>query len=122
MEEKGLVGEDLRWNIAEQLKKAKITVLSEKEFERLRRSERYPLAILDVALAIIEVDSVIVYLVNVRALQLVLVVRKGVIKLFAPTWEKREIGSINNLEEIENILSGVVDQFIDDFFSANPRK
>jgi hypothetical protein len=121
LEEKGLVGEDLKSNIEVQLKKARITVLSENEFERLRRSERYPLAVLDVALVIFEVNSLIIFAANLRVLQLAQLPRRGVIKLFAPTWEKREIGTINNLEEIEDILSGLVDQFIDDFYSTNPR-
>ncbi|MFC1823390.1 hypothetical protein ACFL9T_11830 [Thermodesulfobacteriota bacterium] len=122
LEEKGLVGKDLKRNIEDQLKGAKITVLIENEFERLRRSDRYPLAVLDLAFVVFEVDSRIIYFVNLRVLQLVQVTRKGVIKLFAPTWEKREMGAINNLKEIENIISGVVDLFIDDFYSSNPSK
>ena len=117
----GLSTDRLKKNTEKQLKKAGIKTLSEKEFDRLKRSERYPLGRLDMVITIGEITSVDlkVYNIVVQLRQVVFLARKPVAKLWTATWGKRELGYSPGVDVVEEGVKDIVGQFINDYLSVN---
>jgi len=119
----GLSTRRLKKNTDRQISKSGIKALSEKEFDRLKRSERYPLGRLDTVITVSEITSMDlkIYNIVVQLRQVVFLARKPVAKLWAPTWGKRELGYSGNVDVVEERVKDIVGQFINDYLSANQK-
>ena len=106
-----------------QLRRAGIELLTEKDYERLMRSPRYPLARLYIAVTIRETgySHMKLYSLAVQARQVTFLARKPVVKLLMPTWEKRKVGFDDNPDVVYAHIKNMVDRFINDYRTANPR-
>jgi hypothetical protein len=84
---------------------------------------QYPLAVLEVRLTVQEIkgmDAAIAHL-RVRVMQVAMLSRKPIFQINAPSWEVQEIGIARDPSFLDDALKKSLDQFIDDYFSANPR-
>ena len=106
-----------------QLAEGGIKVLSEQEFARLQRSRGYPLALVDVVSKLFPVkgtDSRI-YFVDVKVRQLVFLSRKPVVRLWAATWEMRDIGITADMDLVREKVRDAVSQLVSDYQAENQR-
>jgi hypothetical protein len=105
-----------------QLSEAGLTILPEDEYTRLRRSFRYPLGLLEVLVGVfpIKESELMIYSANVRLNQAVYMARKPVVKFLTPTWEARDLGSINNLPSLRGRIKDMVSRLVEDYQSAAP--
>ena len=106
-----------------QLRKAGIRLLSQEEYDRYKMTLRYPLATLELRLTVHEIegmDAAIAEL-RVRVMQVAFLSRRPIVQINAPSWEVQEIGIVRDPSFLEEALKKSLDQFIDDYFSANPR-
>jgi hypothetical protein len=105
-----------------QLSAAGLAILPEDEYQRLLRSFRYPLALVEVMVGVfpIQESELVIYTVNVRLNQAVYMARRPVIKFLAPTWEARHMGSTNDLPSLRGRIQGMVGSLIEDYQSAGP--
>lgn len=126
IEEKGLTSERLKTDIEQQLRDAGVEMLSEKEFERLRRSPNYPLCRLVLFTQIFEIKDkdVMVFNIVLQVQQASFLARSPSKKMYAPTWQKGELSYSygTSLDPIPNSVRNLVDQFIKAFLAANKKK
>ena len=120
-EQKGLPAGRIDRDIIRKFQRAGIQLLSEKEYGRLSRTQNYPLARLELHVVPLEIENagVKIYAFTIQAQQLVRLVRKPVIRIWATTWEKRNIASGSGLETIKKISNELIDQFIQAYLSVN---
>lgn len=118
----GLTHKRILEDTKRELQKAGIELLSDEEFTRLRRSRSYPLGRLEMMITIKDAGSsdAKIYSTTVRVRQAVFLSRRPVIKVFAPTWEKRTIGYTRDLGPVAEAVRNGVEQFIRDYLSVNP--
>jgi hypothetical protein len=118
------IDESLIKEMAErQLRKAGIQLLSQEEYDRYKMTLRYPLALLELRLTVHEItgmDAAIAEL-RVRVMQVAFLSRRPIVQINAPSWEVQEIGIARDPSFLDDALKKSLDQFIDDYFSANPR-
>jgi len=121
---KDLTTHQLKADTERQLVNAGIEVLSDKEFTRLKRSRNYPLGRLDVNITLIKAENVDsnIYSIIVQVRQPAFLGRRPVVKIFGSTWERREMGQISNLSTLRERVKDLVNQFIDEYLSSNPKK
>jgi hypothetical protein len=106
-----------------QLRKAGVQLLSQEEYDRYKMTLRYPLAVLELRLTVHEItgmDAAIAEL-RVRVMQVAFLSRRPIVQINAPSWEVQEIGIARDPSFLDEALKRNLDQFIDDYFSANPR-
>lgn len=122
-QQKGITASQLRRDMERQLSKAGIKLLSEREFNNYRLTGSYPLARLDISVTIDELDvagtSLNVNLIVVTARQQAFLGRKPAIRFFATTWQRQEISYSNDVADVHEVLSGLVNEFISAYKSAN---
>jgi len=122
-QQKGIAAAQLRKDTEQQLSKAGIKLLSEREFNNFRLTGSYPLARLDVSVTIDELDvggtKLNVNLIVVTARQQAFLGRKPAIRFFATTWQRQEISYDNDVADVYEVLRGLVDEFISAYNSAN---
>ena len=113
----GRIGRDF----ARQFQRAGIQVFSDKEYERLARTQNYPLARLELHVVPLDIAGarVKIYEITLKAQQLVRLLRKPVIRIWATTWEKRHIASGSGPESVQKNASELIDLFIKTYLSVN---
>ncbi len=123
IEQEGLTTARIRRDTERQLQMAKIKLLPEEEFNRLRRSRNYPLGRLDVIVTIKDMnkDNEKLYSIIIRFSQIAFLSRAPVIKLFAPTWESQTIGYSGDLNVITESVKAGVEKFISAYTSVNSK-
>jgi hypothetical protein len=105
-----------------QLSEAGLTILPEDEYLRLRRSFRYPLALIEILVGVfpIQQSELMIYTTNVRLNQAVYMARRPVVKFLAPTWEARDLGATNDLPALRGRIRDMVSRLVSDYQSAGP--
>ena len=126
IEQKGIAAAQVRKDVEQQLMKAGIRVLSEEEYSRIKISATYPFARLELSITMEEIQidenvSLNVFNIVVRVSQAVFLGRKPAIKMFAPTWERREMNFTNSVADVQQRLRAFVSEFIAAYLAANPR-
>ncbi len=109
--------------VERQLRKAGVQLLSQEGYDRYKMTLRYPLATLELRLTVHEIegmDAAIAEL-RVRVMQVAFLSRRPIVQINAPSWEVQEIGIVRDPSFLDDALKKSLDQFIDDYFSANPR-
>ena len=123
IEQEGFTTVQIRRDTERQLQMAKIKLLPEEEFNRLRRTRNYPLGRLEVIVTIKDMnkDNEKIYNIIVRFSQSVFLSRAPVIKLFAPTWESQTIGYSGDLSVVAEGVKARVEEFISAYMSVNSK-
>lgn len=123
--QKGIAAAQLRRETETRLRKAGIKVLSEPEYDRLRRSATYPLARLEVSVAIDNItiadSSLKINSISVQVRQRAFLTRNPTIRIFATTWRRQAINYSNSLADVHQTLRDIVNEFIAAYVSANPK-
>ena len=123
-EEKGIAAAQIRKDTERQLAKAGIKLLSEREFSRFRITGTYPMARLEIAIDIDEIEfggtRLNVNLIVVRARQQALLAIKPAIRFFAITWQRQQITYSNDVADVHGALRDLLNEFISAYNSANP--
>ncbi|MGD9039051.1 MAG: hypothetical protein PVH82_05395 [Desulfobacteraceae bacterium] len=122
-EDKGIAAAQIRKTAERQLTEAGIKVLSEKEFNNFRLTGSYPMARLDVAVNIDEMEfagtPLSVNFIVVKARQQAFLGRKPSIRFFATTWQRQEINYSSNVADVHGALREIVNEFISAYDAAN---
>ena len=123
IEQEGLTTAQIRGDTERQLQMAKIKLLSEEEFDRLRRTRNYHLGRLEVIVTVKDITegNGKIYNIIVRFSQIAFLSRAPVIKLFAPTWESQTIGFSGDLNVIAESVKARVEEFISAYMSVNSK-
>jgi len=123
IEQEGFTTAQIRRDTERQLQMAKIKLLPEEEFNRLRRTRNYPLGRLEVIVTIKDMnkDNEKLYSIIIRFSQIAFLSRAPVIKLFAPTWESQTIGYSGDLSVVTEGVKAGVEEFISAYISANSK-
>ena len=105
-----------------QLRKAGIQLLSQEEYNRYKMTLRYPLARLELRLTVHEIEGMDAAIAEfrVRVMQVAFLSRRPIVQINAPSWEVQEIGIVRDSSFLEEALKRSLDEFIDDYFTANP--
>lgn len=111
----------IRKEVVEQVRRAGLEILDEAKFQKLRLSHAYPMARMDMRIQLIDIGDPdrMVLLVGLVISQRVLLPRKPVMKIWAPTWERRIIGVYRDKETINRMSKDVVRDFITAYSSVN---
>ena len=122
-EEKGIAATQIRKTTEQQLTKAGIKVLSEKEFNNFRLTGSYPMARLDISVNIDEIEitdtPLNVNFIVVKARQQAFLGRKPALRFFATTWQRQEINYSNQVADVHGTLREIVNEFISAYDAAN---
>jgi len=120
--EKGFSEQEILKKAEQRMRNAGIKILEEEEYERLKGSRRYPLARVDLIMAVKEIEDkeIIIFDIQVQVRQVAFLARKPVIDILAPTWEKRILGHTNSLSVINKEMAKAVEHFIEAYSTANP--
>ncbi|MBW2002794.1 MAG: hypothetical protein JRI30_09815 [Deltaproteobacteria bacterium] len=123
IEQEGLTTSRILRDAERQLQMAKIKLLPEEEFNRLRRTRNYPLGRLEIIVTVkdIKEGNGKIYNIIVRFSQIVFLSRAPVIKLFAPTWESQTVGCSGDLNVITESVKAGVEKFISAYTSVNSK-
>ena len=123
IEQEGFTTAQTRRDTERQLQMAKIKLLPEEEFNRLRRTRNYPLGRLEVIVTIKDMnkDNEKLYSIIIRFSQIAFLSRAPVIKLFAPTWESQTIGYSGDLSVVTEGVKAGVEEFVSAYISANSK-
>ena len=123
IEQEGFTAAQIRRDTERQLQMAKIKLLPEEEFSRLRRTRNYPLGRLEIIVTVkdIKEGNEKIYNIIVRFSQIVFLSRAPVIKLFAPTWESQTIGYSGDLGVVTEGVKARVEEFISAYMSMNSK-
>jgi hypothetical protein len=123
IEQERLTTARIRRDTERQLQMAKIKLLPEEEFNRLRRTRNYPLGRLEVIVTIKDMnkDNEKLYSIIIRFSQIAFLSRAPVIKLFAPTWESQTIGYSGDLSVVTEGVKAGVEEFISAYMSVNSK-
>ena len=121
--EAGIDASSIKELAEQQLRKAGVQLLSQEEYDRYKMTLRYPLAVLELRLTVHEITGMDAALAELRArvMQVAFLSRRPIVQINAPSWEVQEIGIVRDPSFLEDALNRSLDQFIDDYFSANPR-
>ena len=118
------IDENLIKDMAErQLRKAGIRLLSQEEYNRYKMTLSYPLARLELRLTVHEIPGMDAAIAEfrTRVMQVAFLSRRPIVQINAPSWEVQEIGIVRDPSFLEYALKRSLDEFIDDYFTANPR-
>jgi hypothetical protein len=122
-EEKGIATVQVRKTTEQQLRKAGIKVLSEKEYNNFRLTGTYPMARLDISVSIDEIEvadtPLSVNFIVVKARQQAFLGRKPSIRFFATTWQRQEINYSSDVADVSEALREIVNEFISAYDAAN---
>ncbi len=121
--QEGFTTARIRRDTERQLQMAKIKILPEEEFNRLRRTRNYPLGRLEIIVTIKDMnkDNEKLYSIIIRFSQIAFLSRAPVIKLFAPTWESQTIGYSGDLSVVTEGVKAGVEAFISAYMSVNSK-
>ena len=126
LEEKGLNGERLKADMEEQLQESGIDLISEKEFDRLRYSQNFPLCRLELFVNAAEIKDkdVMIYNIVIQVQQVAFLARKPGIRIYAPSWQKGQLSYSygSGVDTISKVVSMLTDKFIKAFLEANKKK
>ena len=126
IEERGLTSERIKAGIEQQLQDAGIGMLSEKEFNRLRRSQNYPLCRLELFAHAVEIQDkgVMVFNIVLQVQQVAFLARNPAIRIYAPSWQKGELSYSygTSVDSVPKVVKTLVDKFIKAFLAANKKK
>jgi len=126
IEERGVTGERLKADMEQQLQDAGIEMLSEKEFNRLRRSQNYPLCRLELFAHAVEVQDkgVMIFNIVLQVQQVAFLARKPGVRIYAPSWQKGELSYSygTGVDSIPKVVKDLTDKFINAFLEANKKK
>jgi hypothetical protein len=122
-EEKGIAPAQVLKATEQQLRKAGIKVLSEKEYSNFRLTGSYPMARLDISISIDEMEvadtPLRVNFIVVKARQQAFLGRKPSIRFFATTWQRQEINYSSDVADVHETLREIVNEFISAYDAAN---
>ena len=123
IEQEGFTTVQIRRDTERQLQMAKIKLLPEEEFNRLRRTRNYPLGRFEIIVTVKDITegNGKIYNIIVRFSQIAFLSRAPVIKLFAPTWESQTIGFSGDLSVVTEGVKARVEEFISDYMSVNSK-
>ena len=123
IEQEGFTTAQIRRDTERQLQMAKIKLLPEEEFNRLRRTRNYPLGRLEVIVTIKDMnkDNEKLYSIIIRFSQIAFLSRAPVIKLFAPAWESQTIGYSGDLSVVTEGVKAGVEEFISAYTAVNSK-
>lgn len=123
IEQEGLTTALIQGDTERQLQREGIKLLSEAEFNRLRRTRNYPLGRLEIIVTIkdIKEGNDKIYNITVRFSQIAFLSRAPVIKFFAPTWESQTVGYSGDLRKVTEGVKAGVESFISAFMSVNSK-
>lgn len=109
--------------VRKKLERAGIPMLSKSDYDRLKYSRTYPLARLEVYLSAYKINEpeLIIYSIRVEIRQVMFLARKPVVRMLAPTWSKEAFGSTPDLDMVLGKLDGLLEGFIEAFFSVNSK-
>jgi hypothetical protein len=122
-EEKGIAAAQVRKTTGQQLRKAGIKVLSEKEYSNFRLTGSYPMARLDISVSIDQIEvadtPLSVNFIVVKARQQAFLGRKPSIRFFATTWQRQEINYSSDPADVHGVIREIVNEFISAYNAAN---
>jgi hypothetical protein len=123
-EDKGIAAAQIRKDTERQLTKAGIKLLSEREYNNFRLTGSYPMARLDIAVNIDEIEvggtPLSVNFILVKARQQAFLRRKPALRFFATTWQRQEINYSSDMADVHGALTEILNEFIAAYNSANP--
>ena len=123
IKEKGLTSEKLKADIEQKLQDAGINVIPEQEYQRLKRTPRYPLCRLELFVHAVEIQDkgVMNFYIVLQVQQAAYLSRNYTIKISAPTWEKGELSYSygSSVDSIPKVVRTLTDKFIKAFLEAN---
>jgi hypothetical protein len=121
--EEELTADQLKENIIRQLQEAGIETLYREEYQRLKKSRSYPLALLEVNIEVAGAKGFRdkYYNVIIRIKQLVFLARRPAVRIMAPTWERRLFSYTGSSASVEEKIKEVMEGFIKEFQSENPK-
>jgi len=126
IEERGVTAEKLKADMEQQLQDAGIEMLSEKDFNRLRRSQNYPLCRLELFVHSAEIQDkgVMIYNIVIQVQQVAFLARKPGIRIYAPSWQKGELSYSygTGVDSVPRVVRKLTDKFIKAFLEANKKK
>lgn len=105
----------------EQVQRAGLEILDEAKFEKLRLSHAYPMARMDLKIQLIDIGDPdrMVLLTGLVISQKVLLPRNPVMRIWAPTWERRIIGVYRDKGTIYTMVKDIVSDFFGAYTSVN---
>jgi hypothetical protein len=122
-EEKGIASAQVHKTTEQQLRKAGIKVLSEKEYSNFRLTGTYPTARLDISVNIDQMEladtPISVNFIVVKARQQAFLGRKPSIRFFATTWQRQEINYSSDPADVHGVIREIVNEFISAYDAAN---
>jgi len=116
-----LSGDRLKMRLEKHLQQAGFETLPEGEYQRLKVARSSPLGRFTLILSGLkgaETDLIACSIIS-RVDQVVFLSRKPVIKLMAPTWERRILGFFHDADSIQGRVLDAVDEFVRSYQSAN---
>ncbi|MBU2499154.1 MAG: hypothetical protein KKE57_09655 [Proteobacteria bacterium] len=123
--QKEMEGYRLRYEMERHLSNAGMKILSEEEFQRFLPSRGYPLALVELRTKTVPVPvkelNVMVFTVTLKLRQSVLLARKPIVKVLAPTWELSDTGAAKDLATVKERAMMAVSALVRDLQSSNPK-
>ena len=124
--QKEMEGYRLRYEVERRLSDAGMKILSEEEFQRLLPSRGYPLALVELRTKTVPVPvkdlDVLVFTVILKLRQSVMLARKPIVKVLAPTWELSDTGAAKDLAGMKERVMMAVSALVRDLQSSNPAR
>jgi len=110
-------------DLERQLADTGLKLVSKDEFERLISSRGYPIGWLDLEVRANKISGVDfkMYYVSLKLQQVAYVARKPVLRFMASTWDLTETGTADDFSAVKKRVNEVVDRFVSDFRSENPK-
>jgi len=123
--QKEMGGYRLGYEVERRLSDAGMKILSEEEFQRFLPSRGYPLALVELRTKTVPVPAkdldVMVFTVTLKLRQSVMLARKPIVKVLAPTWELSDTGAAKDLATVRERVMTAVASLVRDLQSANPK-
>lgn len=120
-----MAGYRLGYEMEQRLSDAGMKILTEEEFQRLLPSRGYPLALVELRTKTVPVPvkelDVMVFTVILKLRQSVMLARKPIVKVLAPTWELSDTGAAKDLAAVKERAMMAVDGLVRDLRSSNPK-
>jgi len=112
---------EIEKNTMNQVRRAGLEILDQAKFEKLRFSHSYPMALMALSMQLIDIgdpDKAVLF-VDLVISQRVLLPRKPVKRIWAPTWERRIVTVYRDIETINRVSKDIVRDFIEAYSSVN---
>ena len=124
--QKEMEGYRLRYEVERLLSQAGMKILSEEEFQKFLPSRGYPLALVELRTKTVPVPvkdlDVMVFTVTLKLRQSVMLARKPIVKVLAPTWELSDTGAAKGLATVKERAMTAVAGLVRDLQSSNPAR